>query len=81
MHGQVHRCLALLTCLLLTGCAQQREAVAPRSPVTMRDSAVSVQAPFVNVRIGEPSSRLADRDDDDDLDGKYDGDESDDSDD
>jgi hypothetical protein len=68
MNRRTRESLALLS-LVAAGCAQQKEAIAPRSPVAMRDSAVSVQAPFVNVRIGEPkSTRTADAEIDDDVD-------------
>jgi hypothetical protein len=68
MNRRTRESLVLLS-LITAGCAHQREAVAPPAPVAMRDSAVSVQAPFVNVRIGEPkSTRTADTNADDDDD-------------
>ena len=78
MNRRIRETVALLPPLLslfAAGCAQQREAVPPRAPVALRDSAVSVQAPFVNVRIGEPKpTRTADGSLDDDAE-EYDNDE------
>lgn len=62
-------------CGLFLGCAHQREAVAPRSSVAVRDSAVSVQAPFVNVRVGARPKDHAERDHDDDRDDELDDEE------
>jgi hypothetical protein len=73
-------CCPLFPLLILGGCAHQREAVAPRAPVAMRDSAVSVQAPFVNVQIGKAkATRTASGDLDDDRDDEYEDDERDDA--